>query len=108
MTAPGTNEIKDSKKIEATPITNNDEGINLMELAGVIKKSSFVIANDTGPAHIAAHLKKSGIALFGYHTTAKKVSIETEIFKAITVENLNDLLPETVYEKIKDKLDLIN
>ena len=25
VTAPGTNEIKDSKKIEATPITNNDE-----------------------------------------------------------------------------------
>ena len=31
-----------------------------MELAGLIKKSSFVIANDTGPAHMVAHLGKRG------------------------------------------------
>ena len=29
-----------------------------MELAGLIKKSSFVVANDTGPAHMTAHLGK--------------------------------------------------
>jgi len=106
--APGPNEIKDAKKINAVSITNNKMALNISELAGLILKSSFVIANDTGPAHIAAHLNKNGVALFGYHTTAKKVSIETEMFKAINVENLNDLSPETVYKKIKDKLDLIN
>ena len=71
-------------------------------------KASYVIANDTGPAHIAAHLGKEGIGLFGSHTTPKKVSIETQKFKAIAVDNLNDLSAEKVYLEIKDKLELIN
>ena len=79
-----------------------------MELAGLIKKASFVIANDTGPAHMAAHLGMDGVVLFGYHTTAKKVSIETNKFKAITVDKLEDLLTEAVYLNIKNKLELIN
>ena len=79
-----------------------------MELAGLIKKSSFVISNDTGPAHMAAHLGVEGIVLFGHHTTPEKVSIETDKFKAITVENLNNLSIENVYSKLKSKLELIN
>ena len=43
-----------------------------MELAGLILKASYVVANDTGPAHMAAHLGQKGVALFGYHTTPKK------------------------------------
>ena len=106
--APGSNEIEEAKKIESVSIINNDESLNIMELAGLILKASYVVANDTGPAHMAAHLGKSGVVLFGYHTTAKKVSIETEKFKAITVDDLNDLTAEKVYLEIKDKLELIN
>ena len=79
-----------------------------MELAGLITKASYVIANDTGPAHMTAHLGQTGTVLFGYHTTAKKVSIETDKFKAITVDDLNSLSAEIVYSEIKDKLELIN
>ena len=79
-----------------------------MELAGLIKKSSYVIANDTGPTHIAAHLGKKGIVLFGYHTTANKVSISTDKLKVLTVDNLNNLSAEKVYSEIKDDLNLIS
>ena len=106
--APGPDEMEEAKKIEAIPITNNDEPLNIMELAGLIKKSSYVIANDTGPAHMAAHLGKNGTVLFGYHTTPKKVSIENEKFKAISSENLDSLTAEQVYLKIQNKLELIN
>ena len=106
--APASDEIEESKKIESISIMNNDEPLNIIELAGLILKASYVVANDTGPAHMAAHLGKSGVVLFGYHTTAKKVSIETEKFKAITVGDLNDLTAEKVYLEIKDKLELIN
>ena len=61
--------------------------------------------NDTGPAHIASHLDKEGIVLFGSHPTAKKVSIENFNFKAITVGDLNNLTVETVIEKVKSKLN---
>ena len=106
--APGPNEINESKKINAIIITNDEKSLNLMELASLIKKSSFVISNDTGPAHMAAHLGNRGVVLFGYHTTAKKVSIETEKFKAISTNDLKDLLPEEVYLNIKDRLNSIN
>ena len=106
--APGPNEIEETKKIESVSILNNETPLNIMELTGLILKASYVVANDTGPAHMAAHLGQRGVVLFGPHTTAKKVSIETEKFKAITVDNLNDLTAEKVYLEIKNKLELIN
>jgi len=108
VVAPGPNEMEEAKKINAITITNNKKSLDIMELAGLIKKSSFIIANDTGPAHMAAHLGMPGIVLFGYHTTAKKVSIETEIFLALTARKMEELSPESVYSEIKNKLELIN
>ena len=106
--APGPNEIEEASKIESISITNKDKSLNIMELTGLINKASYVIANDTGPAHMAAHLGQRGIVLFGYHTTPKKVSIETDKFKAITVDNLKHLTAEKVYSEIKRELELIN
>mgnify|MGYP001300679334 FL=1 len=108
VVAPGPSEIEQAKNIDAISITNNNKALNIMELAGLIKKASFIIANDTGPAHMAAHLGASGIVLFGYHTTPKKVSIETDKFKAISVNDLNNLTVEKVYSEIKEKIELIN
>ena len=79
--------------------------MSISQLSSLIKKSSFVIANETGPAHMAAHLNAKGLTLFGSHTTAKKVSIENYNFKAISVENLNNLTVEDVLEKVKSKLN---
>ena len=106
--APGPNEIEEASKIESISITNKDKSLNIMELTGLINKASYVIANDTGPAHMAAHLGQRGIVIFGYHTTPKKVSIETDKFKAITVDNLKHLTAEKVYSEIKRELELIN
>ena len=105
--APGPDEIENVEDIEAVSILDNGKSINLLQLAGLIKKSDYVIANDTGPAHMAAHLGKEGIVLFGHHTTAKKVSIETDKFKAISVQKLKNLTAENVYQEIKEKLQLI-
>ena len=49
---------------------------------------------------MAAHLNSKGLTLFGSHTSAKKVSIERENFKAIQVSDLNKLSAEKVFEKI--------
>ena len=89
--APGPSEINDAKEINALALLDNGKALDISQLTSLIKASSFVIANDTGPAHIASHLDKSGVVLFGGHTTAKKVSIESYNFKAISVENLNNL-----------------
>ena len=102
--APGPGEINDAKEINAECILDDGKSIKISQLASLIKDSSFVVANDTGPAHMAAHLNVKGITLFGSHTTAYKVSIERENFKAIQVNNLEKLSPEKVFEKINISL----
>ena len=100
LAAPGPNEIGKCKDLNLKMILHNDKPININQLSKVINDSSFVIANDTGPAHIAAHLGCKGIALFGSHTSAKKVSIERDKFKVLEVTNLKDLLPDQVLEAV--------
>ena len=103
--APGPGEIKEAASINALCILNNGIPLDISQLAALIKDSSFVIANDTGPAHMAAHLGSKGIALFGAHTTAHKVSIERENFKAIQVSDLSKLSANKVFENILLYLD---
>ena len=102
VTAPGPDEIKDAEKINALCVLDNGKALNISQLSGLIKDSSFVVANDTGPAHITAHLGSKGIALFGSHTTPFKVSIERENFKAIQAPELSKLSAEKVFEKLSE------
>ncbi len=100
VTAPGPTEITEAKNINAIPILNDKKALNISQLTSLIKDSSFVIANDTGPAHISAHVGVKGLALFGKHTTAYKVSIERKNFKVIQVNDLNNLSAEKVFERL--------
>ena len=104
VVAPGPSEINEAQKINALSVINESKALNIMELASLIKKSSFVISNDTGPAHMAAHLGVKGLVIFGHHTTATKVSIETENFKSISVQNLNELDPLKVFNEIEKNI----
>ena len=103
--APGPSEINDAKNINAVSILDQNKALDITQLASLIKQSSFVVANDTGPAHISAHLGIKGLALFGKHTTAYKVSIERENFKAIQVSDLEKLSANNVFEKIVNILN---
>ena len=104
VTAPGPSEIKDAKNINAIALLDNGRALDISQLTSLIKGSSFVIANDTGPAHITAHTGTKGLTLFGKHTTAYKVSIERENFKAIEVSDLNNLSAEKVFERLTNLL----
>ena len=105
LLAPGPDEIEEANELNAKVVLDDNEPINIKTLISLVSNAKFIIANDTGPAHIASHLDKNGVVLFGSHTTAKKVSMENFNFKAISVENLNNLTVETVIEKIKSKLN---
>ena len=105
LLAPGPNEIEEANELNAKVVLENNEHVTLKTLVSLINSAKLIIANDTGPAHIASHLDKKGLALFGSHTSAKKVSIENFNFKAISVKNLNDLDVNTVLEEAKAKLN---
>ena len=105
LLAPGPNEIKEAIELNGKVVLDNNAPINIKKLVSLINEAKLVIANDTGPAHIAAHLDKKGLVLFGSHTSAEKVSIENFNFKAISVKNLKDLDVDTVLEEVKARLN---
>ena len=105
--APGPTEIEEAKKINAQIILKDNKALTITQLAGLILDAKFIVSNDTGPAHMSAHLGSKGVTLFGYHTTPQKVSIETDKFKAITKNNLSELSAEEVYLSISKELSLI-
>ena len=105
LLAPGPQEIEEASKLNGKVVLDDNKPVNIKTLVSLINKAKFVIANDTGPAHIASHLDKKGLVLFGSHTTAKKVSIENFNFKALTVQKLKDLSVETVLNEVKSRLD---
>ena len=105
LIAPGPDEFEEANQLNAKIVMDNGEAINIKMLISLINDAKFIIANDTGPAHIASHLKKKGLVLFGSHTSAEKVSIQNSNFRALTVKNLADLDVDTVMQEVKTKLD---
>ena len=104
VTAPGPSEINDAKDINALALLDNGRALDISQLTSLSKNSSFVVANDTGPAHITAHVGAKGLTLFGKHTSAYKVSIERDNFKALEVSDLNNLSAEKVFERLSNSL----
>ena len=105
LLAPGPSEIEEAKKLNCKIVLDDNKAVDIKTLISLISKAKFIISNDTGPAHIASHLDKKGIVLFGSHTTAKKVSIESFNFKPISVKDLKSLSVETVLNQIRSKLN---
>ncbi len=106
VTVPGPDEITDAFKLDADVILNGKQATNFFQLSKILSNSLYVVANDTGPAHIAAHLGCSGLALFGSHTSSRKVSIRTDHFDVIESEDLSDITVNQVFNKIQLHLPL--
>tara|TARA_B100001093_G_scaffold413403_1_gene403274 strand:- start:2444 stop:3376 length:933 start_codon:yes stop_codon:yes gene_type:complete len=105
LLAPGPNEVSEAKDLNTKIVLVDDQPIDIKSLISLIYFSKFIISNDTGPAHIASHLNKKGLVLFGSHTSAKKVSIENSNLKIISVKNLKNLSVDTVVKEIKNNLN---
>jgi len=105
LIAPGPDELEEANQLNAKIVMDNGKSINIKMLISLINDAKFIIANDTGPAHIASHLKKKGLVLFGSHTSAEKVSIENSNFRALTVKNLADLDVDKVMKEVKTRLN---
>lgn len=101
VTAPGPDELDLARTIPGTAIADT----NWTELAGVLKRASFVIGNDTGPSHLAAHMGVPGLALFGAHTPAERTGIIRENFAAIEVEDLSALPVQRVFDEVTRRLN---
>lgn len=104
VTAPGPDEIELCKSIPGITLLGSKGFLGWFELAGVIRSAAFVVGNDTGPSHVAACLGRSGLALFGAHTSAAKTGILRPDFRAIEVGELKDLPVQQVLDAVLPRL----
>lgn len=103
---PGPGEVVEASSFDAQIILDGNKSTNFFQLAKILSESLFVVSNDTGPAHIAAHLGCSGLVLFGSHTSYRKVSIKTDHFDVIESKDLTDITVNQVFNKIQLHLQL--
>lgn len=104
VTAPGPDEMDLVKSIPGHTLLGPTGFLNWFELAGVLKRASFVVGNDTGPSHVAACLRKPGLALFGLHTSATLTGMVRGDFLAIEVPDLAALSVDTVLDAVLPRL----
>ncbi len=105
VTVPGPDEIDLCAQIPGTMLTGG-KFLDWFDLAGVLQQADFIVGNDTGPTHIAAHLDRPGLALFGAHTTARSTSIASRELEAIETDDLSKLTVETVLKQVRGAISL--
>jgi len=100
VTIPGPEELDLCRTIPGTMLVEPGGYHDFFTLAGIVLKAGFVIGNDTGPTHIAAHLQCPGLALYGPHTSPASTGIQHSRFSWIEAPNLNELSVDAVWEKL--------
>jgi len=104
VTIPGPDEIELCRSIPGKMLIPAAGYYDIFTLAGIAKKASFVIGNDTGPTHIAAHLGLPGMALFGQHTAPYTTGIQHTRFEVIERRSLAELSAEEVWLTVEATL----
>jgi len=104
VTVPGPDEVALCRSLPGIALMDGERWLDWFELAGVLSRAAFVVGNDTGPSHLAAHLGVPGLALFGRHTPAERTGILRERFAAIEADDLAALTPETVADAVRTRL----
>jgi ADP-heptose:LPS heptosyltransferase len=105
VTVPGPAEMELCRTISGDMLVPDDGYYDVFALAGLIRQAAFVIGNDTGPTHLAAHLRGPGLALFGDHAPAMTTGIQHSAFAWLQAGKLGDLGLETVWPQVARLLE---
>lgn len=104
VTAPGPDERDLAATVPGHTLRKPGAPLDWFELAGLFSRAAFVVGNDTGPTHLAAHVGASGLALFGPHVAPAMTGIVRDRFGAIAVDDLRTLGVDRVVEEVMVRL----
>lgn len=96
VTCPGPDDVELCKTLPSVMI-QGDPYLDWPALAGLMKSASFVVGNDTGPVHLAAHMNQITVALFGRYFPAYKSGIHRANVQVLEVDDLSNLPVQEVY-----------
>ncbi len=103
VTVPGPDELELCRDIAGDMLLlENGRYLDYFQLAGVIRECSYVVGNDTGPTHIAAHLGRPGLALFCGDLAPEFTGIQHSRFAWLSSANLVDISVDQVLDKLED------
>lgn len=105
VTVPGPDEMELCRALPGTMLVGaGGTALGWFDLAGVLKGAAYVVGNDTGPTHLAAHIGTPGLALFGAYIAAERTGIQRPNFRVIEVPKLRRLPAEQVHKEIRRDL----
>lgn len=104
ITAPGPDDLDICRIIPGTMLTGPKKYLDFFQLAGVVQKAAYVVGNDSGPSHLASHLKVPGLALFSGHVSPYRTGIEHDNFRSIEAERIDRITVDEVFGIIQKNL----
>ena len=108
VTVPGPGEVELADQLPAIKILdNNGKATSIPQLIKVINQACYVIALDTGAAHVACQLGKPGRVIGGKTMEPQPLGLESNAFKIIhfTKKDLKDVTADEFYTLIKSDLE---
>ena len=99
VTAPGPDEMDLCRSLPAIMLTEHGDCLSLFQIAGLVTHAGFVVGNDTGPTHLAAHCGARGLALYGPHAAARITCMDRRL-EVMEVPDLSRLDAERVFETV--------
>ncbi len=103
---PGPAEMDYCRTLPGTSLVSENGYLDYFTLAGVARQADYVVGNDTGPTHIAAHLGCRGLALYGAHTAPLTTGIQHSRLRWLESDNLADLSFDQVWSVIAGDLGI--
>ena len=104
VTVPGPDEMALCSEIPGKMLAPSGSFYDFFTLAGIARNAGFVVGNDTGPTHIAAHLGVSGLALFSSHALPSTTGIQHSGFSIMHSPVLADLGVEPVWREVNGNI----
>jgi ADP-heptose:LPS heptosyltransferase len=104
VTVPGPADLELCRTMPGTMLTGPGEFLDFFQLAGVLRRAAFVVGNDSGPTHMAAHLGTPGVALFGAGGRKYMRNMERGRFSCLYGERIGDITVGEVAGRIRQQL----
>lgn len=96
VTVPGPEDLELCRTLPGIMLTGKGAYLDFFQLAGVLKGAAFVVGNDSGPTHMAAHLDTPGVALLGAGGEKYMHNMQRGNFSCLYSENIGDVPVEEV------------
>ncbi|MEM7046205.1 MAG: glycosyltransferase family 9 protein [Pseudomonadota bacterium] len=101
---PGPAEIDEVSAFRGQVLLSDHKPLSIPQVAEVLRRAAFVVGNDTGLMHLAAHLRCYGLVLFSGMIAPRQTSVQTERLGVMQAAQIGDIELTAVLARIEKAL----